>query len=513
MTPGAEPNSLPAASPGTVLCGKYRVERALARGGMGVVVVATHLKLDRLVAIKLVDLEGKDRAHVSARFLREARAAGRLVGDHVVRILDLDEAADGTPFLVMELLEGTDLERLLTEQGPVTPARAVDWALQACAALAEAHARAIVHRDVKPANLFLVRRLDGVELIKLLDFGISKIITDEVQLTRTAATLGSPLFMSPEQLLTPNVVDRRSDVWSLGVTLYRWLAGAAPFDAADASALAAQIAARPPTPLHDVVTGLPQGLPEVVMRCLEKDAALRFSSVLDLAAALEPFRPSAGLGSVERVRLADAVARATVVAAPSPAPAPSAAAPPSWTLSHDVPRAEVVSGSAARVSGSTSAAPGGAGARASGERISTAGSSNSSAAARLGGERVTSTAGSSNSSASGERLISTASSAPLEPLSTAPRRAWLRPALLAGALALSGGVVVIATSSREQPPPAPAARPADPPPIVEVPPRAQPRVVELSDAVPPGRDAGTLARVRPLKSPADPRDPADLELK
>ncbi len=549
--PGVEPNNLPAARPGTVLCGKYRVERALARGGMGVVVVATHLKLDRLVAIKLVDLEGKDRAHVSARFLREARAAGRLVGEHVVRILDLDEAADGTPFLVMELLEGTDLERLLIEQGRVAPARAVDWALQACAALAEAHARDIVHRDVKPANLFLVKRLDGVELIKLLDFGISKIITDEVQLTRTAATLGSPLFMSPEQLLTPNVVDRRSDVWSLGVTLYRWLAGAAPFDAADASGLAAQIAARPPTPLSAVVTGLPEGLSAVVMRCLEKDAALRFSSVLELADGLEPFRALAGLGSTERVRLADAVARSNVFSAPAPVALLAAAeAPPSWTLSHDVPVA-LVSGSGVRASGNRASSPSaeptarlssgsGAAAGASGERVSSTGasfgaplaaSSNSGAAARTSGERLIGAAGStasleasSNGSAaartSGERLISTAgaSVAPYSPVSTSgvamtPRPAWLRPALLAGALALSGGVVVIATSNREQPAPAPVARPTEPSPIVEAPVRVQPEAAVLPEAVPAGRDAGTLARVRPSKSPADPRDPADLELK
>ena len=331
-----EPNDIPAARPGTLLCGKYRVERELARGGMGVIVVATHLKLERQVAIKLLCVEGKERAYVAARFLREARAVGALSGEHVVRILDLDEASDGTPFLVMELLDGVDLEQLLKSEGKLAPGRAVDWVLQGCAALAEAHARDIVHRDVKPANFVLLRRLDGSELIKLLDFGISKILTDEVQLTRTASTLGSPLFMSPEQLLTPGSVDRRTDVWSLGVTLYRLLAGAPPFDAADASTVAAQIAARAPTPLRQLAPELPDALCAVVMRCLQKDAASRFESVLALAEALEPFRSPGGLGCVATVRLASLAPRA---APPAPVTVPLAASnAPSWTLSHDLPR-------------------------------------------------------------------------------------------------------------------------------------------------------------------------------
>ncbi|MBL8918451.1 MAG: serine/threonine protein kinase [Myxococcaceae bacterium] len=486
VMPGAEPNSLAAARPGTVLCGKYRVERTLARGGMGTIVVATHLKLDRLVAIKLVNLEGRERALVSARFMREARAAGRLVGEHVVRIMDLDEAADGTPFLVMELLDGTDLEQLLARQGRVAPARAVDWALQTCAALAEAHARDVVHRDVKPANLFLVRRLDGVELIKLLDFGISKIVTDEVRLTQTASTLGSPLFMSPEQLLTPNVVDRRTDVWSLGVTLYRWLAGVAPFDAGDASAMAAQIAARPPTPLTDVVTGLPDGLSAIVMRCLEKDPVHRYASVLELADALEPFRAPAGLGSAARVHVAEAVARAAVAAAPGPVAAPASIAP-AWTLSHDVP-------------GTRPDAPAGT----SGERLTSA---------PLAAPPMT---------AAGHTSERTRPS-------VAPTSPWRRPALFATALALAGGVVLFAASRTERTAPpsagatARAASPESAPPVPDVPTppvetaspgaHAAAPTDAVTEAMPAGRDAGTFARVRATKAPRDSRDPADLELK
>ncbi len=442
---GVEPNDILEASlPGTVLCGKYRVERELARGGMGTVVVATHLKLARQVAIKLINTEGKDRAYVTARFLREARAIAGLVGENVVRILDLDEAADGTPFLVMELLDGVDLERLLLSEGKAEVARAVDWALQACAALAEAHARGIVHRDVKPANLLLLKRVDGSELIKLLDFGISKILTDELQLTRTASTLGSPLFMSPEQLLTPGSVDKRSDIWSLGVTLYRLLAGAPPFDAGDASTLAAQIAARAPTPLPQVAPELPPGLATVVMRCLEKDAGLRYPSVIAVAEALQPFRAEGRLGSAERVKFAEAEANRERPLSSLPAPLSAlqaASPPPSWTLSHDVPPAPLPVPSPA-----------------------------------------------------------------LAPPPAPPARSSWPGRIIFAALALSIGAAVFAATRPEptRPPEPLIARPADPPAAVVV----------VPSEVAPARDAGTVARLRPVKPPPEgTRDPAELELK
>lgn len=315
--------------PGTVLCGKYRVERALGRGGMGTVVLATHLKLELPVAIKLLP-GGGPSDYASARFLREARAMARLSSEHVVRVVDLDQLPDGSPVLVMEFLEGVDLERRLA-QGPVELGRAIDWALQACTALAEAHARGIVHRDVKPANLFVVQRLDGREQVKLLDFGISKLSGDDVKLTRTATGLGSPLFMSPEQLLTPRDVDARTDVWSLGVTLFRLLSGSSPYSAEDASTLAAQIAARPPTELSAIAPALPEGLAAVVMRCLEKDAAKRWPDVVALAEALAPFSPPDAVGSLSAVR------RAAQASPPASTPTPVSTIGPR-TLSHDVPR-------------------------------------------------------------------------------------------------------------------------------------------------------------------------------
>lgn len=336
---GASPGEHVEPARGTVLCGKYRVERSLGRGGMGAVMLATHLTLDCPVAIKLVPAQGPTD-YLAARFLREARAMARLSSDHVVRVLDLDRTADGAPVLVMEFLEGVDLERRLA-QGVVTPGEAVDWALQACAALAEAHARGIVHRDVKPANLFLVQRLDGREQLKLLDFGISKLSGDDLRLTRTATGLGSPLFMSPEQLLTPSDVDARTDVWSLGVTIFRLLSNTAPYTASDASTLAAQIAARAPTDLREVAPSVAPALAAVVMRCLEKDVTARWPTVVALAEALAPFAPAGSVGSLAEVKQSEVHGRrlGAVPAAPEPAPVTHAAGP--RTLSHDVPRVEV----------------------------------------------------------------------------------------------------------------------------------------------------------------------------
>lgn len=455
-------DGVPAARPGTVLGGKYRVERELARGGMGAVVVARHLKLDRLVAIKLLHVAGTDAPYAASRFSREARAAARLRGEHVVRILDLDEAPGGAPYLVMELLEGTDLDRVLAKEGPVAPARAVDWALQACSALAEAHERGIVHRDVKPSNLFRITSADGTELIKLLDFGISKVADDELQLTRTAASLGSPLFMSPEQLLRPRSVDARTDVWSLGVTLYRLLSNRLPFDAADASSLAAQIAAVPPTALGVAAPSVPPELERVVMRCLEKEPSARWQSVLELAEALEPFRSPGATGTVASVRLAIAQAKADAAAlARDPEPAsPLEPAPGSLTLSHDVPREP----SAPAVGAAREEPP---------------------------------------------------SLPPGSPRPSSPRPPWRAFALAGVSVMLVGGAAVLVTLKRTS---SEAAAHHDA--AVDVIAHVTDTAVS-SPSEPPARlpqsdkaDAGAVARARPTRNPqSGGRDPADLEIK
>ena len=289
-------------APGTVLLDKYRVERVIGQGGMALVVAATHLTLNEPVAIKVLLPEMAQNPTVVQRFLREAKAAVRLKGEHSVRVLDVGTMPDGSPFMVMELLLGTDLAAVTKERTRLPAADAVDLVLQACEALAEAHAAGIVHRDIKPSNLFITRRPDGTPLVKVLDFGISKVAFDtEVSDLTMNSIVGTPSYMSPEQLRGSPEIDARADVWSLGIVLYRLLAGARPFKADSLAALAIQAATEPTPPLP---LPYPPGLDFIVYRCLEKDPARRFQSVAELAFALAPFAgdPRAAAIIVERTR-------------------------------------------------------------------------------------------------------------------------------------------------------------------------------------------------------------------
>lgn len=279
-------------SPGDVLRGKYRIERILGRGGMGVVALAHHLRLDHPVAIKVLR-PNPTEPHAAERFAREARAAARLHGEHVVRILDVDDSESGLPFIVMEYLEGTDLEKIVKERGGLPVPEAVEYVLQACEGVAEAHAAGIVHRDLKPSNLFLVHRPDGSPCVKLVDFGISKPLeaTDEMALTDTEWVVGSPMYMAPEQLRSARDVDLRTDVWALGLVLYRLLTGKHAFEAESRPAVILRIAAEAPTPMESLRPDVPPALTQIILRCLAKDRNARFARVEELAAALEPFAP------------------------------------------------------------------------------------------------------------------------------------------------------------------------------------------------------------------------------
>ncbi len=220
------PDSVAAALPasGEVLDGKYRVEGTLGRGGIGAVLAAHHLALDRKVAIKLLLHQTEEGSEQAQRFAREARVTAQLQGEHVARVLDVGELPSGAPYIVMEYLEGSDL-RSQREKG-LAVETIVDYALQAAEGLAEAHARNIVHRDLKPGNLFLAKRPDGSQIVKVVDFGLSKYSGgDQGSLTHTAALMGSPRYMAPEQLLSSKHVDARADIWSLGAVLYELLAG------------------------------------------------------------------------------------------------------------------------------------------------------------------------------------------------------------------------------------------------------------------------------------------------
>lgn len=285
------PGGIPV-QPGHVLAGKYRIDRVLGVGGMGVVVAATHLQLQQRVALKFMLDAGLAQPALVERFGREARAAVRLRSDHVARVLDVGTLETGSPYIVMEYLDGSDLGSVLEAHGAMAVEAAVDCVLQACDAVAEAHAIGIVHRDLKPRNLFLTARNDGRALVKVLDFGISKHKTGaDLSLTRTTEIMGSPSYMSPEQFRSAKSVDERSDIWALGAILYELLTGQVPFVADSVTALTAMVLMDAPRPLASLRANVPPSLARAVERCLEKAPEARFQSVAELALALQPFAP------------------------------------------------------------------------------------------------------------------------------------------------------------------------------------------------------------------------------
>ena len=288
---------------GTLIAEKYRVERLVGEGGMGYVVAARHTSLGELYAIKLLPHAADET--LRKRFLREAQAAGRITSAHIAKVYDVGETADGTAYMVMELLAGEDLDVKLQRDGAFGVETAVDFIVQACEALAEAHDLGIVHRDVKPSNLFLTTSRSGRPMVKLLDFGISKGDAKGEQrvtkLTRADSVLGSPQFMAPEQLVSSSDVDARADIWSLGVTLFELLTTEAPFDGDTMADLYAAILRNEPRPLTSVRPDLPVDLERVVNRCLEKDAYDRYESVAELVQALAPHASSAAQSSVARI--------------------------------------------------------------------------------------------------------------------------------------------------------------------------------------------------------------------
>jgi serine/threonine protein kinase len=288
--------------PGTLFADKYVIESQLGGGAAGVVLSATHRELRQRVAIKVLRDAG---AVASERMIREARAAIALQSEHVVRVMDVGRD-QGRVFLVMEQLEGADLASVLKSRGPLPVAEAVDCVLQACAGVAEAHARGVVHRDLKPSNLFLTKRADGSPLVKVLDFGISKSSEaeqeTEASLTGPAEVLGSPMYMSPEQVRGARDVDHRTDIWALGVIVFRLASGKAPFGAGMTvgSALASVVADEPAT-LREVLPDAPRELEAIVKRCLSKVPEDRFATVAELAAALAPFGTEDGRAAVVRL--------------------------------------------------------------------------------------------------------------------------------------------------------------------------------------------------------------------
>jgi len=293
-------------SPGSVIDGKYRIDRRLAEGGIGIILAATHQALGRRVAIKHLKAQALGDARIVDRFEREGRLAVQIASEHVVRVLDVGRHPRAGPYLVMEYLEGEDLGRAL-ERGPLPLPRAVAYVLQACEALADAHALGIVHRDIKPDNLFLATRQADQPIVKILDFGISKLApkrgTDGSWAHQTQASerFGTPVYMSPEQLRASAQVDARADIWAMGVTLFELLTGEAPFTGDDVPQLCTSILTTAPRPLRELRPGAPEGLEKVLLRCLEKDPAKRYRNVAELAQELAPFAAPESVRHVGRI--------------------------------------------------------------------------------------------------------------------------------------------------------------------------------------------------------------------
>ncbi|HEY4158395.1 MAG TPA: serine/threonine-protein kinase, partial [Polyangiaceae bacterium] len=280
-----------AARVGQIVAGKYRIERLIGRGGMGEVYEARHLVVGRRFAIKFLQERRALAPDSATRFLLEAQAAGALDSEHITAVLDFDRAQDGAPFLVMEYLSGESLARILAREGRLPVPRALDILLQVGGGLEVAHEARIVHRDLKPDNLFVVRRADGSDLVKILDFGIAKLLGDgpDAGTTHSGAVLGTPFYMAPEQARGEKTVDHRVDIYALGVIGYEVLSGQKPHPGDGYNAILAHILTQPVLPLHALRPDLPSGLAAVIERALAFDPAARHASVSAFVAELSPF--------------------------------------------------------------------------------------------------------------------------------------------------------------------------------------------------------------------------------
>jgi serine/threonine protein kinase len=295
-------------SPGDLVDGRYKIDCYLGGGGMASVYRATHVVLEQAVAIKVVSPQIRELPGMAQRFLREARAATQLKSEHVARVSDVGTMADGAPYMVMEYLDGRDLDAIVESGEELTVEDAVDYVLQACEALAEVHGLGIVHRDLKPANLFLTKGADGLPCVKLIDFGISRTDSplaskDRAKLTQPDTVMGSPRYMSPEQMESAGKADSRSDIYGIGAVLYELLTHKCPHEGESFLDIYAAATLGPPEAPSSLRTDVPKELDDVILRCLRIDPAERFVDAAELASALAPFGPA---GSATR---ADAIAR------------------------------------------------------------------------------------------------------------------------------------------------------------------------------------------------------------
>jgi len=328
--PEAPPPTLP--QPGDLVAGKYRVERMLGSGGMGCVLAAEHTVLRTRVALKLLLPLAAAIPGATERFLREARAVGALRSDHVAHVIDVGHTESGAPFLVMEHLVGQDLRKVVRERGALPVREAVDYLAQICDAVREAHEKGIVHRDLKPGNVFLTARPNGEPIVKVLDFGLAKVLdplrgeAPEESITQTDLVLGSPHYMSPEQFRSLRNADARSDIWAIGVIAYELLAGRRPFFGEGMSGVMMSVVTERPDSLAEMRPELPPALVALIDRCLEKSPDKRPQSVDEIAFELTAIRRALPVGeasgSLGAVAEASGSLGASVAAKTSVEPAP-----------------------------------------------------------------------------------------------------------------------------------------------------------------------------------------------
>ena len=284
--------------PNDLLLRKYRIQGVVGRGGTSVVFAARHEQLGTRVAIKVLTVSADAEEEATRRFLREARAAAALRSPHVARILDVDIDERGRRCQVMELLEGRDLSRVIGEESPMPIEQAVGYVSHVCAGMEEAHAAGILHRDLKPQNVFLTTAPTGEPLVKILDFGVSKIIDAALRITASSTTqsgvlIGTPLYMSPERLKSPGEAEPRADVWAVGAILFELLTGKRPFVAATLPELIAVLLSDdPPASVALERPDVPDALAKIIESCLQKDVAQRMPSMARLREALAPWTPA-----------------------------------------------------------------------------------------------------------------------------------------------------------------------------------------------------------------------------
>ncbi len=292
--------------PGQIIAGKYVVESRYARGGIAVVLTAMHADSDRRVAIKVLLPEWAGDSAIVERFLRQGRTATRIKSEHVARVFDVGTIeGGGAPYLVLEHLEGHTLGDVVSTWGPLPVQTAIDWVLQAAEAVAEAHVQGVIHRDLKPANLFLTHRPDGTACIKVVDFGLSRLIDPRAgtgpQTPLESELLGSPAYTAPEQLRSGSLADARADIWSLGVILHELITGHPPFEEATTPGLCVAVLTRPAPPISALRENVPEAVEQAVLVCLEKDPDARFPSVAEMARAVAPFGTLGARASCERI--------------------------------------------------------------------------------------------------------------------------------------------------------------------------------------------------------------------